>query len=48
MVEHHMEVLLDMADRLAVMHHGALLALADPDTAMADSRVQAAYLGDAL
>lgn len=48
MVEHHMEVLLDMADRLAVMHHGALLALADPDTAMADPRVQAAYLGDAL
>lgn len=48
MVEHHMEVLLDMADRLAVMHHGALLALADPDTAMADPQVQAAYLGDAL
>ncbi|MEY9214250.1 ABC transporter ATP-binding protein [Thermobifida halotolerans] len=48
MVEHHMEVLLDMADRLAVMHHGALLALADPDTAMADPQVQAAYLGDTL
>ncbi|RKS06545.1 amino acid/amide ABC transporter ATP-binding protein 1 (HAAT family) [Nocardiopsis sp. Huas11] len=46
MVEHHMEVLLDMADRLAVMHHGALLAFTDPDTAMADPDVQAAYLGD--
>lgn len=46
MVEHHMEVLLDMADRLAVMHHGALLAFTDPETAMADSEVQAAYLGD--
>ncbi|MFC9090391.1 ABC transporter ATP-binding protein [Nocardiopsis dassonvillei] len=46
MVEHHMEVLLDMADRLAVMHHGALLALTDPDSAMADPEVQAAYLGD--
>ena len=47
MVEHHMEVLLDMADRLAVMHHGALLAFTDPETAMADPEVQAAYLGDA-
>ncbi|GAA1109315.1 ABC transporter ATP-binding protein [Nocardiopsis metallicus] len=46
MVEHHMEVLLDMADRLAVMHHGALLALTDPESAMADPDVQAAYLGD--
>ncbi|MDT0329674.1 ABC transporter ATP-binding protein [Nocardiopsis lambiniae] len=46
MVEHHMEVLLDMADRLAVMHHGALLAFTDPDSAMADPAVQAAYLGD--
>lgn len=46
MVEHHMEVLLDMADRLAVMHHGALLAFTDPDSAMADPQVQAAYLGD--
>lgn len=46
MVEHHMEVLLDMADRLAVMHHGALLTYADPETAMADPDVQAAYLGD--
>lgn len=48
MVEHHMEVLLDMADRLAVLHHGALLALADPDTAMAQPDVQAAYLGESL
>ncbi|GAA3744051.1 ABC transporter ATP-binding protein [Salinactinospora qingdaonensis] len=48
MVEHHMEVLLDMADRLAVMHHGELLAFAAPETAMADPDVQAAYLGESL
>ncbi|QBI55741.1 ABC transporter ATP-binding protein [Streptomonospora litoralis] len=48
MVEHHMEVLLELADRLAVMHHGALLAFADPETAMADPQVQAAYLGESL
>ncbi|GAA3723154.1 branched-chain amino acid transport system ATP-binding protein [Spinactinospora alkalitolerans] len=47
MVEHHMDVLLDMADRLAVLHHGSLLALDRPDRAMADHEVQAAYLGDA-
>ncbi|KIH97901.1 branched-chain amino acid ABC transporter substrate-binding protein [Streptomonospora alba] len=48
MVEHHMEVLLELADRLAVMHHGALLAFAAPETAMADPQVQAAYLGEPL
>ena len=48
MVEHHMEVLLGLADRVAVMHHGALLAIDTPERIMADSRVQEAYVGDAL
>ncbi|MER5636410.1 ABC transporter ATP-binding protein [Kitasatospora sp. NPDC002227] len=48
MVEHHMDVLLGLADRLAVMHHGTLLALDTPDTVMADATVQQAYLGEAL
>ncbi|MFF8773364.1 ABC transporter ATP-binding protein [Kitasatospora sp. NPDC015120] len=48
MVEHHMDVLLGLADRLAVMHHGTLLALDAPDTVMADTTVQQAYLGEAL
>jgi branched-chain amino acid transport system ATP-binding protein len=48
MVEHHMDVLLGLADRLAVMHHGTLLALDAPDTVMADETVQLAYLGEAL
>jgi branched-chain amino acid transport system ATP-binding protein len=48
MVEHHMEVLLGLADRVAVMHHGALLAIDTPDQIMADARVQEAYVGDAL
>ena len=30
MVEHHMDVVLDLADRVAVMHHGALLACDTP------------------
>ncbi|NUS57505.1 MAG: ABC transporter ATP-binding protein [Streptomycetaceae bacterium] len=48
MVEHHMDVLLGLADRVAVMHHGTLLALDTPDAVMADSVVQQAYLGEAL
>ncbi|GAA0667395.1 ABC transporter ATP-binding protein [Kitasatospora atroaurantiaca] len=48
MVEHHMDVLLGLADRLAVMHHGTLLALDTPAAVMADTTVQQAYLGEAL
>ena len=48
MVEHHMDVLLGLADRLAVMHHGTLLALDTPEAVMADATVQSAYLGEAL
>jgi branched-chain amino acid transport system ATP-binding protein len=48
MVEHHMNVLLDLADRVAVMHHGALLAIDTPEKVMADPTVQDAYLGEPL
>ncbi len=48
MVEHHMDVLLGLADRVAVMHHGTLLALDTPAAVMADPVVQQAYLGEAL
>ncbi|WP_027341857.1 ABC transporter ATP-binding protein [Hamadaea tsunoensis] len=48
MVEHHMDVILGLADRLAVMHHGALLACDTPDVVMANAVVQEAYLGEQL
>ncbi|MEV2247035.1 ABC transporter ATP-binding protein [Streptomyces sp. NPDC049970] len=48
MVEHHMDVLLGLADRLAVMHHGRLLALDTPAAVTADPVVQRAYLGEGL
>ena len=48
MVEHHMDVLLGLADRVAVMHHGTLLGLDTPAAVMADATVQQAYLGEAL
>ena len=45
MVEHDMDVVLGLADRIAVMHHGQLLACDVPDVVMADATVQSAYLG---
>ncbi|HTF09476.1 MAG TPA: ABC transporter ATP-binding protein, partial [Asanoa sp.] len=48
MVEHHMDVILELADRIAVMHHGALLACDTPEAVMADRGVQEAYLGEGL
>jgi branched-chain amino acid transport system ATP-binding protein len=43
-----MDVVLDLADRVAVMHHGALLAIDTPEKVMADPTVQDAYLGEPL
>jgi branched-chain amino acid transport system ATP-binding protein len=48
MVEHRMDVIGGLSDRIAVMHHGRLLTCAAPDVVMADPAVQEAYLGDAL
>jgi branched-chain amino acid transport system ATP-binding protein len=48
MVEHHMEVVTDLAQRIAVMHHGALLACDTPEAVMANETVQSAYLGEEL
>ena len=45
LVEHHMDVVLGLVDRVAVMHHGQLLACDVPDVVMADATVQSAYLG---
>lgn len=46
MVEHHLEVLLGLVDRVAVLHHGRLLACDEPSAVMNDAQVQAAYLGE--
>jgi branched-chain amino acid transport system ATP-binding protein len=48
MVEHHMEVVTGLAQRIAVMHHGALLACDTPANVMANETVQSAYLGEDL
>ncbi len=48
MVEHHMEVVIGLAQRIAVMHGGRLLALDAPDAIMANETVRQAYLGEEL
>ena len=48
MVEHHMHVVLGLADRVAVLHHGRLLACGSADEVTSDAEVQQAYLGEAL
>jgi branched-chain amino acid transport system ATP-binding protein len=48
MVEHHIDVVTGLAQRIAVMHHGALLACDTPAAVMANETVQSAYLGEEL
>ena len=48
MVEHHMEVLLGLVERVAVLHFGNLLAIDSPEAVMADPTVQSAYLGESV
>jgi len=48
MVEHHISVVLGLAQRIAVLHHGQLLACGAPEDVMADETVQGAYLGEPL
>jgi branched-chain amino acid transport system ATP-binding protein len=48
LVEHRMEVVVGLAEKIAVMHHGSLIAFDVPDAVMADETVQTAYLGEPL
>jgi branched-chain amino acid transport system ATP-binding protein len=48
MVEHHIGVVTGVAERIAVMHHGRLLAVDNTDKIMENEEVQAAYLGEPL
>ena len=47
-VEHHMEVILGLADRLAVLNYGELLICDTPEKVIANPIVQSAYLGAEL
>lgn len=47
LVEHKMDVIAELADRVVVLHQGALAAEGDPKTVMSSAVVQQAYLGKA-
>lgn len=48
LVEHKMDVIRTLADRIIVLHNGALVADGDPATVMASDVVQDAYMGKEL
>jgi branched-chain amino acid transport system ATP-binding protein len=45
LVEHKMDVVRELADRIIVLHNGALVADGEPDAVIASPVVQQAYLG---
>jgi branched-chain amino acid transport system ATP-binding protein len=45
LVEHKMDVVRELADRIIVLHNGAKVADGDPETVIALPVVQQAYLG---
>jgi branched-chain amino acid transport system ATP-binding protein len=47
LVEHKMDVVRELSDRIIVLHNGALVADGDPATVIASPVVQQAYLGAA-
>jgi branched-chain amino acid transport system ATP-binding protein len=46
LIEHNMDVVMELAHRITVMDNGRILAEGSPAEIMADARVQRAYLGD--
>lgn len=46
LVEHNMNVVMNISDRITVMHQGQVLAEGNPAEVSADKTVQSAYLGE--
>ena len=47
MVEHHMALVMDLADRVLALDFGRRLTVGTPDEVQADPKVVEAYLGGA-
>jgi len=47
LVEHDMEVIFRVSDKIAVLHRGSIIANATPEAIRGDEQVQEAYLGGA-
>ncbi|BEQ14518.1 ABC transporter ATP-binding protein [Desulfoferula mesophila] len=45
-IEHDMNVVFSLADRISVLHYGVMLACGKPEEIRADQRVKDAYLGE--
>jgi branched-chain amino acid transport system ATP-binding protein len=45
-IEHDMNVIFSLADRIAVLHYGTILACDTPESIRNDQRVKDAYLGE--
>jgi branched-chain amino acid transport system ATP-binding protein len=46
LIEHDMDVVFDLADRITVLHYGKILATGKPDEIRNNQEVKSAYLGD--
>jgi branched-chain amino acid transport system ATP-binding protein len=46
LVEHHIRVVMQVSDRVAVLNHGELIACGTPEAVRRDPAVIAAYLGE--
>jgi branched-chain amino acid transport system ATP-binding protein len=44
-IEHDMDVVFSLADRITVLHYGEVLTEGSPDAVRADARVYEVYLG---